>query len=267
MVEAGGRGEVRRPDLGRVADGKRTGRATDVGRGGLAQGIVRALEAGKVRGEPLGELRRHRPESLAEPRHASRGQQELARGEQQRLVDRANGALIGRIERAQRVDLVPEELEPDRQRQGRREDVDDAAPAGELAPPGDFEDGDVAQVEQLAQERVLADAGAEPHAAHLDREVVGGDRVLEEGLHARHEDPGTPAAPRGERRNTGRRLVGDELTALVGQRRARFQHNDGLRVAEPRAELFGDAIADLRVTRDPHQALVRAAEDEGRCQV
>ncbi len=267
MVEAGGSSEVRRPDLGRVTDSERSGRTTDIGRGCLTQGIVRALESGKVRGKSLGKFRRHRPEALAKPRYATGRQEELARRQQHRLVDRAHGSLIGRVERPQRVDLVAEELEPDRQREGRREDVDDAAPARELAPAGDFEDGDVPEIEQLPQERVLADTGAEPDDAHLGREVIGGDRVLEERLHARHEDPGTPAAPRGKRCDTGCGLVGDQLAPLVGQRGARLEHRDGLRVAEPGAELLGDAIADLRVTCDPHEALLCTAEDERRGQV
>ena len=198
MVEAGGRGEVRRPHLGRVSDGKRTGRAADVGRGGLAERIVRAFEAGEVRGKPLGKLPRHRPEALAEQRHPAGRQEELARRQEDRRLDRTDRPLVGGIERPQRVDLVPEELEPDRQRQGRREDVDDAAPAGELAPAGDFEDGHVPEIEQLTQECVLTDPGVQAQRAWLVRQVVGGDRVLEEGLDARHEDPGTAAAPRGK---------------------------------------------------------------------
>ena len=49
-------------------------------------------------------------------------------GRSTRALDRADRPLVGRVERAQRVDLVAEELDPDRQRQRRREDVDDAAP-------------------------------------------------------------------------------------------------------------------------------------------
>ena len=70
---------------------------------------------------------------------------------------RADRPLVGRVERAERVDLVAEELDPDRQRQRRREDVDDPAAARRFAATGDLGDRHVAEVEQLAQQGVLVD--------------------------------------------------------------------------------------------------------------
>ena len=80
----------------------------------------------------------------------------------------ADRSLIGRIERAKRLDLVPEELDPDRQRQRWREHVDDPAASGELATAGDLEDRDVAKVEEVAKQRVLVDptAPAQRRADH-----------------------------------------------------------------------------------------------------
>ena len=49
-----------------------------------------------------------------------------------------NLSLIGRVERAKGIDLVTEELDPDRQRHRRREDVHDAATSGELTTAGDL---------------------------------------------------------------------------------------------------------------------------------
>ncbi len=43
------------------------------------------------------------------------------------------GALGARVEGTDRVDLVAEEVEPDRELGAGHEDVDDAAPAGERA--------------------------------------------------------------------------------------------------------------------------------------
>ena len=54
------------------------------------------------------------------------------------LLDGLDGALAGRIEDAQRLDLVAEELRPHRPLLGGREDVDDAAPQ---APLPDLRDG------------------------------------------------------------------------------------------------------------------------------
>ena len=76
-----------------------------------------------------------------------------------------------------------------------------------------------------------------------------------------------PAAPGGERRDAGGRLVGDELAALVGQRGPRLEHGDGAGIAEPRPELLRDAIADLGVAGDPDQPLAAVGQREGRREV
>ncbi len=55
--------------------------------------------------------------------------------------------------------------------------------------------------------------------------------------------------------HNGLRDVADQLGTLIGERGARLQGHDGGRVAQPCTELLGDAIGDLRVARDPQQAL------------
>src|SRR4029079_16995599 len=99
--------------------------------------------------------RGHLPPRGAEPL-AERGRspvrrEELRRGQEDRLLERAHRPLVRRIEGPQRVDLVPEELDPNRQRRGRREDIDETAPAGELATSGDLGRRSVAEGEELAE--------------------------------------------------------------------------------------------------------------------
>ena len=110
------------------------------------------LEPVEVGGEPLGEARRGPAEPVADRRRAAGREQELGRRQEHGPLDRPDGALVGRVERAQRVDLVAEELDPDRQRHRRREDVDDPAATRELAAAGDLGDRHVAEVEQLVEQ-------------------------------------------------------------------------------------------------------------------
>ena len=258
MVEAGRRGEVGGPDLGGVADGDR--------------GAAR-------RGRPAGARRRPARASNRARSAARRSGSRAARPAERSRIAAAPPAgsrnsdagsrtadstvptvrwSVGSND-AQRIDLVAEELDPDRQRHRRREDVDDAAAPRELAAAGDLGDRHVAEVEQLAQERVLVEPGAEPELARRGRQVRRGDRVLEQRLDARDEDPGPAAPPRGERGDPGGRLVGDELAALVGERRPRLEDGDRRRIAEPGAELLGDPVADLRVAGDPDEPLAVGA--------
>ena len=66
------------------------------------------------------------------------GEQQLAaRRRPQPVGDRLEGALVGDREGPDLLDLVAEELDPDRVLLRRREDVDDAAADGELAAPLD----------------------------------------------------------------------------------------------------------------------------------
>jgi hypothetical protein len=141
VVEPRGRGEERRPDLRGVADVECPRRLV-------------ALKPLEVRRESLGELRGLLPELVGERAGAS---QKLRGREQRDAVQRPDGALVRRVEGAQGVDLVAEELDPDRERGRRREDVDDAASTGELAAAGDLGDGRVAEVEQVAQQLVQAE--------------------------------------------------------------------------------------------------------------
>ena len=170
---------TRRPDLGGVADGEGPARAAPRPAGSRDRGR---------RGAAVRRSRRPRPRSGRDPRPAAPAawrrpgrarsrtsgdaagrQEELARRQEDDLVDGADRPLVGRVEPPERVDLVAEELDPDRQRARRREDVDDAAAPGELAAAGDLEGGHVAEVEQLGEERLEAEAGASPEASAARR--------------------------------------------------------------------------------------------------
>ena len=263
MVEAGRWSEMGGPDLRAVADGEGAGRVASM------SGARRRLraESGEVVGEALGEASRGSSEPCGNRGHAASRQQEFRRWKQDSGLNRFDRALVGRVERAQRVDLVPEELDPDGQRERRRKDVDNSTASRELAAPGHLEDRHVPEVEQVAQQRVLVDPGAASQLARQVRQVSGRDRVLEECLDARDEDAGPSAAPGGERGHPGRGLVGDQLAAFVGQRRPRLQGDDGSRIAEPRPELLGDAVADLGIARDPDQALAGGSLGQRRREV
>ncbi len=253
MVEARPGRQVRRPHLGRVAHGQRPRLPGD---GGPQLVLARAFEAGQVGGQALGQSRRRRAaEAFADRGHARGREQELRRGQEHGPLHLAGRPLVGRIERPQRIDLVAEELDADRQRHRWREHVDDAAAPGELATTGHLGDRAVPEVEQVAQQRVQVEPGARPQLAWRRRQVVRGDGVLEQRLDARDEDPRGAAPPRRQRGDPCRGLVRDELAAFVGEGGPRLQDRYGGGIAEPRPELLCHAIADLRVAGDPDERL------------
>ena len=103
---------------------------------------------------------RRRAQTRAQPCLASVGrQEELAGGQERRLGEGAHAALVGRIEGAQRLDLVAEPLDAHGQRLAGREDVDDAAAARELAAAGRPRHRLVAQAHEFGQDGLLAAAG------------------------------------------------------------------------------------------------------------
>ena len=263
MVEAGGRCEVSRPDLGGIADSHRPACRRIVAGGSRIR-----VEPREVSRQPLGQARRDPSQALADRRRRLRRHQEFRRGQEHRAVDRADRPLVGRVERADRVDLVAEEFEPDRQRQRWREDVDDAAAPRELAATRDFSDRLVAEIEQLGEEGDLRGSGRRGGAGAVTAGRSAGEMVccrrawtLATRMRAR------PLCHAGEGRHACCRLVGDQLAALVGEGRPGLEDRDRLRVAEPGAELFGDAIADLRIASDPDQPFALAGQREGRGEI
>ena len=108
---------------------------------------------------------------------------------------------------------------------------------------------------------------ARPERADVRGQVVGRERRLEQRLDAGDEDLGGARSPGGEGGDPGRGLVGDELAALVGERRPGLEDRDQRRVAEPRAQLLRHPVADLGVARDPADPLRVRREGEGRREV
>ncbi len=252
VVEARRGRQLGCPDLCGIADRHRPCLAHGQRRSKVVRG---ALEPVEVRSQAFGEPGGGPAQPVADRRDAARWQQELGRRQEHGLVDDPHGALVGGVEGAQRVDLVAEELDPDRERQRGREDVDDAAPTGELAPTRDLGHRDVAEFQQLPEQCVLMQPGAGPEPAWLGRQVAGRDRVLEEGLDARDHDPSPTAPPGREGGHAGGCLVGHELAALVGEGGPRFECRDCLRVAEPRPKFLRDPVPDLGVPGDPDESL------------
>ncbi len=141
VVEPGRRADDRGPDLGGVAGVERSrrgsGRVRDrccrAGRPRTARARLHALEAGEVGREPLRQPGRPTAEARPELAGAARGNEELAGRQERGAFGGPDGPLVGRVEPPDRVDLVAEEVDPDRKRLAGREDVDDPAAPGELA--------------------------------------------------------------------------------------------------------------------------------------
>ena len=262
MIEPGRRADDAGPDLCRVTRIEGTGESRSRGGGGRTAATRPAPRCPRPGGRNGPGPRRAAPAAAAplargalELVGATPRDEELAGRQERGVRRRTDGPLVGRVEATERVDLVAKEVDPDRQRLAGREDVDDAAAPGELAATGDLGGRLIAQVEQLAEQRIETDPGTGGERPRSRRQVGRIDRPLQERLDAGDQDPGPTRSPGGERRDPGGRLVGDELAPLVGQRGPRLEDGDGVGVAQPGPELLGDSIADLRVAGDPDQSL------------
>ncbi len=117
------------------------------------------------------------------------GGQQLAGREDGHLVEVGGGALVVDRELGEAIDLVAPQVDADRRVGGRREDVDDRAPAGHLAPVLDQFLAAVAHADQPLQHVV----GIEHAALGDDDRLDVGDvraEALQEGPHRRHDDAG-----------------------------------------------------------------------------
>ncbi len=260
MVERAGRADDGRPDLGRIThvEGPRS-----VGVGRRSGPGLAALEPDEVGRQPVGQRARVSPQAGAE--HAGTpGRDEKLGGRQQlHRIGRADRPLVGRVEHPDLVDLVAEQLDPDRELRAGGEDVDKPAATGHLPPAGNLENGLVAEAKELGEQVALADAVASAQDARPRRQVLGEDRGLEKGLDRGHQDADGPTPPSCQRRHPGRGFVADQLAALEGERAPWLQHRDGARIAKPRHELVRDAVADLGVAGDPAGALPIGTREGG----
>ena len=246
VVESGSRGEVPGPDLSRIAQRTR-------------------LESREVDRERLGELRGASTQPSRQPALWPCGQDELAGGQQRRVLDRSHSSLVGWIEGAQRLDLIPEPLRADGQRLPGGEHVDDAATSRELATAAHLGHVLVAHLDQGAEDAILREAHARTQDHRLARQLVQWQRALEESLHAGDQDAsrGPGAAPFGQRGDTGGALVTHQLRTLICQRAARLEGQHGGRVGQPGRQLLGHSVGDLGVARDPHQPLAAGLDERG----
>ena len=157
----------------------------------------------------------------------SDGSQELA-GRQERRPARRPDACAGPwVEEPERVDLVAEELDPDGELGAGREDVDEAAAAGDLAAAGHLGARARSRARGAPEERVLEQPVAGPERARRGRQVVAGERRLEQRLDGRDEDARAAGPPGGEGGDARGGLVADQLAPLVGERGPRLEDRDG----------------------------------------
>ena len=139
------------------------------------------------------------------------------------LLDGLDGALAGRIEDAQRLDLVAEELRPHRPLVGGREDVDDAAPQAPLPDLRDGVDALIACPLESFEQRLALDALAGGQGQGPRAELAGrqqGQRQRRRGRHHRH------------------RLAGQESVAAEGALRIVL----AMAAAVPRDGLLGGEL-------------------------
>ncbi len=176
-------------------------------------------------------------------------------------------------ERADRLDLVAEELDADRLAAGRGEDVDDAAADGELAAVVDALDACVPGERERLGERLDADLGA---GAELDLDGTRGGRRHRLGERARGR--ADEAAPR-EHVERPRALAGEvrrRLEARVPAHAAARQVADDVVAEEPggrlgrvpRVRVLGEEAdepaAELLVQRREHERQRRLGHADAR---
>ena len=134
VIGSGRAGQQRSPRLGRL-------------------GHVALLQMRQVCLQHLGQASRR----AFRQRAPALGGQEFAGRQQRDLLEAAPGCLGDRIEGADRVDLVAEEIQPHRFAGAGRPDVDDAAARGELADAADLDRDVIARRHQRPEQGVLVD--------------------------------------------------------------------------------------------------------------
>src|SRR5438093_11444339 len=152
---------------GRVAALTESGAAPRIGREDWAL-VVRAREAVPA---GAGESRRDRRRVL---------ERELPCWEYDDLIERRLRPLRHRVERAESLDLVAEQLDARRLLGRRRVDIDDPAAARERARLAHFSHRLVAEVKEPRRGLLPAQALARAERSSAARELVRRDRVLEE---------------------------------------------------------------------------------------
>jgi hypothetical protein len=182
----------------------------------------------------------------------------LRRRIDRRVVDRVQRALRKRREGADRLDLVAEQLDPQRIAPGRREDVDEPPANGELPalldPLHPLVAGEREPLRQAVDATLVARGEVDPTWSCVD-----GRQALRE-RHGR----GADEAP-GREDVEGSRALADQVRRrleprLPGDTAAREQR-DALLAQVPRRRLSG--VARVGVLRQEHDERTREAEVEG----
>ncbi|XQU67721.1 hypothetical protein OJJOAM_000452 [Cupriavidus sp. H18C1] len=185
------------------------------------------------------------------PAAAERGarglvEREFAAGQQAHLLDRIEAALRVRIEGADGLDLVAEQVDPVRQRRAHREQVDQAAAHAVFAGPHHRADVLVAGQRELRLQRGLV----EPFAL-LEEEGVGGEEgrrrePVQRGLRGHQHHVALAGLDVVQRRQALRHQVLVRREAVVGQGLPVGQHAHAQLRREPR-DLVGQPLRVDRV--------------------
>ena len=142
---------------------------------------------------------------------------QFAPGQQVHRVDAVQRALAFRIEVADRIDLVVQQLDPQRRLGAHRIDVEQAATHGEVARVQHLRHVAVAGAFQPPFLRVQVQALAAGQVETAAGQVAQRGQALEQGLHRHHHDP---AFELGQALQCGQALADDlrmRAEAVVGQ--------------------------------------------------
>ena len=96
--------------------------------------------------------------------------------------------MLGDVEKADRLDFIIEELDPDRIEARDREDVDDVAPGGKLERLVDLADPVIAKIQKIGPELRNVIAAALLKMDDRPRKIVGGRKETKEGRKMGDED-------------------------------------------------------------------------------
>ena len=210
------------------------------------------LDAG--RGEPLADVAVHRaavgvalerrPPALAERRHRVRVQRELARGQQPQLLHPVAGTLGLRVEDADALDLVAEQVQPVRLPRSHREEVQQRAAHRELAVLHDLPHATVAGLlEAPAEGRDVEALTAFQHHAVAVHEAPWRHPGHQRGhRHHQHAAPGEGQPVQCLQALGDDVLVRRELVVGQGLPVREVQHRKGVVAGAEEAQLGAGAV-------------------------
>ena len=178
-------------------------------------------------------------------------QHQLAGRHQLRPVQALGGALGRRVEAAQRLDLVAEELDAQGLARGRV-DVDDAAARGQLPGALHLLDPLVARRDEPGQQRIALEPLSRLQVEETGRPLLGVGQAARDGGHRGHDDA-RPLPDAGQGLEAGGGEFGAGRQDLEGQHLDGGEDHHAVR-RHPGAQVGGEGV---------RRALVRGEHEEG----